>query len=188
MAAWGAHAAVGGCARHAILAGAAEINQETGQMRKIMITAALAAAAALAAGCSAASTSARQPAPARQQASQAANPAQIVKQAGARTSARLGSHDAYGDRMADGSFGKGDNAEAVTAYSSYDKASYDSEAARAARLADDSTGVVLIPGRLTVVIANAGAAWDDQGNIVTKWIVPPAQIAQRVHGHLLAAP
>jgi hypothetical protein len=116
-------------------------------------------------------------------AAKAVNPVPIVRQTGATPPAGSvnGNHDVYGDRMASGDFG-GESGETVTVYSSSDQASYQAEAARVQP--DDSTGVILIPAKLTVVIANAG-----QGTATTmdgiNWTGgTPAQIAQRVGGQV----
>lgn len=106
----------------------------------------------------------------------AANPVTILKQTGVTPDPGTvyGDHDAFGDRMTSGSFPGG---ESVTVYTSYTQADFQAEQARPP--VDDSHGVVVIPGKLAVIVVDAGGQPSGWGGPT------PAQIASRVHGTAL---
>jgi len=150
-------------------------------MKKLVGGAVIAVLAAMAAaGCGSAGSRSPQQAPAA--VAQPANPVPILKQTGAKLppGMRLGDHDAFGDRMAEGKFGK-QGWESVTVYTTADDQSLRALLRLPGQQPDDYSGVIVIPARHAVVLASA---WEDNG---PHWAAggTPGQIAQRVHGHLI---
>jgi hypothetical protein len=152
--------------------------------RKIVTVAALAGAGLLATACGTASQqgdagmSGTTPAPAALGA-QPVNPVPILKQAGAKVppGVKLGDHDAFGNRMAEGTFGA-HGWEQITVYTAASPAAHQRLLASGDARPDDYTGVITLPGKRAVVVADA---WEDNG---PHWAPggTPAQIGQRVNG------
>jgi hypothetical protein len=92
-------------------------------------------------------------------------------------------HDVYGDRMASGSFRGGETAIVYTTTNLQQAMSADP--GPAGFTVDDSDAVVL--GNGFWIDVSAGTYWGAGGNILTRFIVKPSVIAQRVHGHVLGA-
>jgi hypothetical protein len=116
---------------------------------------------------------------------QPANPVTVLHEAGAKVPAgvKLGDHDVYGDRMASGSFRGGETAIVYTTTNLQQAMSADP--GPAGFTVDDSDAVVL--GNGFWIDVSAGTYWGAGGNILTRFIVKPSVIAQRVHGHVLGA-
>lgn len=150
-------------------------------MNKIMTIAAGAVLVALAAaGCGAAGNTGQQPGPPAA-AAQPANPVPILKQTGAKPDPgeSPGDHDAFGDRMATGTFGR-QGWESVTVYTAADAQGLRAIEQSQGAQPDGYNGVIVIPAERAVIIVSAwednGPHWADGGT--------PGQIAQRVHGNL----
>jgi hypothetical protein len=156
---------------------------------KITMMAAVGAVTLLAAGCGSAAAggsgpaaSPASPAAAASRPAVAANPVTILRETGARVphGTVSGDHDAFGDRMAEGTLGpKG--WEQVTVYTAADDQALRALLRLPGQQPDDYTGVIVIPSAHAVVLATA---WEDNG---PRWAArgTPAQIAQRVHGQLV---
>src|SRR5215472_5778788 len=150
--------------------------------------AALAAEAALAAGCGSQAGSAMpsQPEthrpPSIYHAPHPADPVAILRAAGTRVPAGEGSGgtDAFGDRMAEGTFGPR-AWETVTVYAAGSTRALQNLLAHPVGQPDGYHGVIVLPGRRAVIAADA---WQDNG---PRWAAggTPAEIAQRVHGLLI---
>ena len=155
--------------------------------RKIAAAATMTGAALLAAACSSApSHTVGNAAPAggfsAAAAAQPANPVPILRLTGAKVPAseKLGDHDVFGNRMADGTFRSGEDVSVSTPAVSLRQA--ESEAPGDFTV-DDSHAVII--GHGFWVNVTAGARFGSDGAIRTVFPVSPSVIARRVHGHLV---
>jgi hypothetical protein len=125
------------------------------------------------------------PAPVATQPVTPANPVPILRQAGVPVPPGTvnGDHDVSGDRMATGQWPTG---ESVTVYTSADQTAFAAEQANVQP--DDSTGVILIPGKYAVIVVNGSSGIvPGQSTPSSPWAggETPAQVAARVHGQLV---